>query len=463
MPITVTKQKATWDKVLKSLEKSLKNDMHNYRIFYADLKLIDINEDSLKILAPSLLVKTYLSTQDQSHLLNETIKNVLGKDYNLSFYLQDELDETVTKPTKKVSSNVQPVENVNYFSNCKLNSKYIFDSFVVGPCNKEAATAALMVANDPGKLFNPLFIYSKSGLGKTHLLHAIGNYYQEKHPNAHVLYITTDAFIDEFVKYVHGSQDNQSLKDFFKTVDLLLVDDIQFLFGKEKSSEMFFHIFNEIINNNHQIVITSDKMPDELQGIEERLISRFKSGLSFGIDPPEFETAKAILEKKIENLGNTDLVITDDVLDFMVMNYCNDIRSLEGQLKRLFFCSIMESTNYIDMNFASEVFKDQKTIKKAQEPLTKEFILKTTAEFYYLTISQIISKNRTRNLVTPREICMYLMRELLDITFSEIGTTFSNRDHSTVMKACKRVETKIKKDPDYKLAVDKLKQKLGTM
>jgi len=204
-------------------------------------------------------------------------------------------------------------------------------------------------------------------------------------------------------------------------------------------------------------------MPDELQGIEERLISRFKSGLSFGIDPPEFETAKAILEKKIENLGNTDLVITDDVLDFMVMNYCNDIRSLEGQLKRLFFCSIMESTNYIDMNFASEVFKDQKTIKKAQEPLTKEFILKTTAEFYYLTISQIISKNRTRNLVTPREICMYLMRELLDITFSEIGTTFSNRDHSTVMKACKRVETKIKKDPDYKLAVDKLKQKLGTM
>ena len=275
-----------------------------------------------------------------------------------------------------------------------------------------------------------------------------------------------EAFIKDFVDEIINSIKTNTTDDiysYYRNIDILLIDDIQFLFGKEKSSEMFFHIFNEIINNNHQIVITSDKMPDELQGIEERLISRFKSGLSFGIDPPEFETAKAILEKKIENLGNTDLVITDDVLDFMVMNYCNDIRSLEGQLKRLFFCSIMESTNYIDMNFASEVFKDQKTIKKAQEPLTKEFILKTTAEFYYLTISQIISKNRTRNLVTPREICMYLMRELLDITFSEIGTTFSNRDHSTVMKACKRVETKIKKDPDYKLAVDKLKQKLGTM
>ena len=269
-------------------------------------------------------------------------------------------------------------------------------------------------------------------------------------------------YYDEIINSIKTNT-TDDIYSYYRNIDILLIDDIQFLFGKEKSSEMFFHIFNEIINSNHQIVITSDKMPDELQGIEERLISRFKSGLSFGIDPPEFETAKAILEKKIENLGNTDLIITDDVLDFMVMNYCNDIRSLEGQLKRLFFCSIMEQTNYIDMNFASEVFKDQKTIKKAQEPLTKEFILKTTAEFYYLTISQIISKNRTRNLVTPREICMYLMRELLDVTFSEIGMTFSNRDHSTIMKACKRVETKIKKDPDYKLAVDKLKQKLGTM
>ena len=319
-----------------------------------------------------------------------------------------------------------------------LHPDMTFSNFIVGNSNRMAQNAALLVSTNPGKNFNPLFLYSHPGLGKTHLLNAIGNRAKETN--------TTD-----------------DIYSYYRNIDILLIDDIQFLFGKEKSSEMFFHIFNEIINSNHQIVITSDKMPDELQGIEERLISRFKSGLSFGIDPPEFETAKAILEKKIENLGNTDLVITDDVLDFMVMNYCNDIRSLEGQLKRLFFCSIMEQTNYIDMNFASEVFKDQKTIKKAQEPLTKEFILKTTAEFYYLTISQIISKNRTRNLVTPREICMYLMRELLDVTFSEIGVTFSNRDHSTVMKACKRVETKIKKDPDYKLAVDKIKQKLGTL
>ena len=307
-----------------------------------------------------------------------------------------------------------------------LHPDMTFSNFIVGNSNRMAQNAALLVSTNPGKNFNPLFLYSHPGLGKTHLLNAIGNRAKETNPDLVVRYITSKDFVDEIINSIKTNT-TDDIYSYYRNIDILLIDDIQFLFGKEKSSEMFFHIFNEIINSNHQIVITSDKMPDELQGIEERLISRFKSGLS------------------------------------MVMNYCNDIRSLEGQLKRLFFCSIMEQTNYIDMNFASEVFKDQKTIKKAQEPLTKEFILKTTAEFYYLTISQIISKNRTRNLVTPREICMYLMRELLDVTFSEIGMTFSNRDHSTIMKACKRVETKIKKDPDYKLAVDKIKQKLGTL
>ena len=380
--------------------------------------------------------------------IESILSNSFSKPIKIKVLEVEEYKKSKQKKVPKIDSHLHP--------------DMTFANFIVGNSNRMAQNAALLVSTKPGMNFNPLFLYSHPGLGKTHLLNAIGNKAKETNPNLLVRYITSKDFVDEIINSIKTNTTDE-IYSYYRNLDILLIDDIQFLFGKEKSSEMFFHIFNEIINNNHQIVITSDKMPDELQGIEERLISRFKSGLSFGIDPPEFETAKAILEKKIENLGNTDLVITDDVLDFMVMNYCNDIRSLEGQLKRLFFCSIMESTNYIDMNFASEVFKDQKTIKKAQEPLTKEFILKTTAEFYYLTISQIISKNRTRNLVTPREICMYLMRELLDITFSEIGTTFSNRDHSTVMKACKRVETKIKKDPDYKLAVDKLKQKLGTM
>lgn len=441
-----------WQLCLDTLEKQTlpeerKIDKVIMESVFRNAQIASINNNKVTITTPfSFNVETIKNNLSD---IEDILSGMLASQVTVEILGEDEFNKSIIQAKKEVFKD-------------NLNKSLTFENFVVGGSNRMAQNAALLVSTNPGSNFNPLFIYSNPGLGKTHLLNAIGNYAKEINPNLNIRYITSKDFVDEVIGAMKG-KDGDEIYEKYKQLDILLIDDIQFLFGKEKSSEMFFHIFNEIINNNHQIVITSDKMPDELQGIEERLISRFKSGLSFGIDPPEFETAKAILEKKIENLGNTDLVITDDVLDFMVMNYCNDIRSLEGQLKRLFFCSIMESTNYIDMNFASEVFKDQKTIKKAQEPLTKEFILKTTAEFYYLTISQIISKNRTRNLVTPREICMYLMRELLDITFSEIGTTFSNRDHSTVMKACKRVETKIKKDPDYKLAVDKLKQKLGTM
>lgn len=340
-----------------------------------------------------------------------------------------------------------------------LNNEQTFDNFIVGGSNRMAQNAALLVSTNPGTNFNPLFIYSNPGLGKTHLLNAIGNYALSNNPKLIIRYITSKNFVDEIIEAMKYKNLDEIYEN-YKSIDILLIDDIQFLFGKEKSSEIFFHIFNTLINNNKQIVITSDKMPEELQGIEDRLISRFKSGLSFGIDPPEFETARAILEKKIENLDNPQLIIKEDVIDFIASNYCNDIRSLEGSLKRLFFCSIMNCTNVIDMEFALDSFKDDQVVKNPTSKLTKDIILKTTAEFYYLTIPQLISKNKTQKLTIPREICMYLMRELLDITFSEIGMAFSGRDHSTVMKACSRVEAKMKKDKDYKLAVDKIKDKL---
>lgn len=421
-----------------------------------------------KILLESIFENAVLESIDDNHVIITTdfrwnietilekkteietiLSNSFSKQVHISVMTKEDYEQTFSKKVKVIESHLHP--------------DMTFNNFVVGNCNRMAQNAALLVSTNPGKNFNPLFIYSHPGLGKTHLLNAIGNHAKEINPAIVPYYITSKDFVDEIINAMKTNK-TEEVYNYYKNVDILLIDDIQFLFGKEKSSEMFFHIFNEIINNNRQIVITSDKMPEELQGIEDRLISRFKSGLSFGIDPPEFETAKAILEKKIENLGNSSLVITDDVLDFIVMNYCNDIRSLEGQLKRIFFCSIMENTNYIDMDFISDIFKDQKTILKSKEPLTKEKILKTTADFYYLSTSQLISKNRTQKLTTPREICMYLMRELLeDITFNEIGMTFSNRDHSTVMKACKRVEKKVKTEKEYQLAIEKIKQKLGTI
>lgn len=382
--------------------------------------------------------------------IESILSSILSMNVNVEVLSEDEYIDRTKKN--------QPV--VTAFKD-NLNKEQTFDSFIVGGSNRMAQNAALLVSTDPGTNFNPLFIYSNPGLGKTHLLNAIGNYALTNNPTLIIRYITSKNFVDEIIEAMKYKNLDEIYEN-YKMIDILLIDDIQFLFGKEKSSEIFFHIFNTLINNNKQIVITSDKMPEELQGIEDRLISRFKSGLSFGIDPPEFETARAILEKKIENLDNPQLIIKEDVIDFISSNYCNDIRSLEGSLKRLFFCSIMNCTNVIDMEFALDAFKDDHVVKNPNSKLTKETILKTTAEFYYLTISQLISKNKTQKLTIPREISMYLMRELLDITFSEIGLTFSGRDHSTIMKACSRVEAKMKKDKDYKLAITKIKEKLGT-
>lgn len=437
-----------WSSCIESLEKNnIIEDKILLQTIFENATLETIKDNQVIITTD---LKWYIdSIVEKKTEIESILSNSFSRPVNIRVMTKEDYQQSLQSHQVTIESHLHP--------------DMTFENFVVGNSNRMAQNAALLVSINPGKNFNPLFIYSNPGLGKTHLLNAIGNHAIERNPDIVPYYITSKDFVDEIINAMKTNK-TEEIYNYYKNIDILLIDDIQFLFGKEKSSEMFFHIFNEIINNNRQIVITSDKMPEELQGIEDRLISRFKSGLSFGIDPPEFETAKAILEKKIENLGNSSLIITDDVLDFIVMNYCNDIRSLEGQLKRLFFCSIMENTNYIDMDFVSEMFKDQKVPPKAKEPLTKEKILKTTADFYYLSVEQIISKNRTQKLTTPREICMYLMRELLDdITFSEIGMTFSNRDHSTVMKACKRVENKVKNDKDYKMAIDKIKAKLGTI
>ena len=360
-----------------------------------------MNDDSLKILAPSLLVKTYLSTQDQSHLLNETIKNVLGKDYNLSFYLEDELDETISKPTKKISSNVMPIENVNYFSNCKLNSKYIFDSFVVGPCNKEAATAALMVANDPGKLFNPLFIYSKSGLGKTHLLHAIGNYYQEKHPNAHAL-----------------------------------------------------------VNNGKQIVLTSDRHPRDLKDLEDRLVSRFNMGLSVNIQNPDTDTLLEILKKKIQSRGLNIDNYDEDGLKFLAETFSKNVRELEGALNRLLFHTVsLKDDEQISLQEIQEAVNIMMPKNDKKKLITAQDIVEQVAKYYSISEEQIMSPIRNAQIALARRISMYLCRSLLGMSFIQIGQFFK-RDHSTVITGVDKVGREIKTDNQLASAILDLKKAL---
>ena len=459
MPITVSKQKNIWNKVLAEIEKNLKNDSHNYLLFYADLKLVEMTDDTMKIVAPSVLVKAYLSNPDHSQLLNEVITFVTNKEYKLSFYLNDEIEVNETSSTNVVSST--PVQNdKTFFNNCKLNTKYTFDNFVVGECNKEAVTASVMISKDPGKYFNPLFIYSKSGLGKTHLLHAIGNYFKEKNPSSRVLYITTDAFIDEFVKYVHGGQDNQSLKEFFNTVDLLLVDDIQFLSNKTKTAEMFFYIFNALVNNGKQIVLTSDRHPRDLKDLEDRLVSRFNMGLSVNIHNPDTETLLEILKRKIVSQGLELSNYDEDGLMFLAETFSKNVRELEGALNRLLFHTVTiggnEQVTLEDIQEAVNIVMPRNDKKRV---LTEEDIIEEVSNYYSIPVDQIKSPVRNAQVALARRIAMYLCRSLLASSYVKIGQIFK-RDHSTVMTAVEKVGKENKPDTQLYTAISNIKKAL---
>ena len=313
----------------------------------------------------------------------------------------------------------------------------------------------------PGISYSPLFIHSNSGLGKTHLLNAIGNYAKSKDPHIKILFTTSENFVNEYIQ----SLSNHTIDEFnykYRHIDILLIDDIQFMASKESSSEIFFNIFNSLISNKKQIVITSDKPPRDLKGMESRLVSRFSSGLTVSIDTPEFETSKAILRKKIE-IENVDYPITEEVLDFIASHFNQDVRELEGSLKRLLFYKLIcgKRLDCIDLNFALEAFSDTYTEPKKNKELTVDSIKQCVANYYNLTVNQINSKTRTSNIIVARHIAMYLVRDLIkDISFIQIGHEFGGRDHSTVMKACDKVQKKLEKDLNYRKAIQEIKSKL---
>lgn len=458
MPISVTQQNSVWKKVLSIVEKKLTKDKHFYDTFFANTKLIQMNSDELVVLTNSVLCKSYLSQQNNHTLmLNSAIKEVTGKIYRLCFVLEDELEK---KRNNRSISFEESDNSRHYFSNCKLNPKYTFDSFVVGNCNREAVRASLLVCNNPGVSFNPLFIYSKSGLGKTHLLHAIGNYYQEKNPNARVLYITTDAFIDEFVKYVNGSQDNQSLRDFFKTVDLLLVDDIQFLSDKTKTAEMFFYIFNSLVNNGKQIVLTSDRHPNDLRGLEERLVSRFNMGLSVNIQHPDTETLLEILKRKISSHGLVVNNYDEDGLLFLAETFSKNVRELEGALNRVLFYTVSLSGNEkVTLETIKETVEVMMPTSRKKDT-TEEDIIKAVAKYYNLSYEQIVSNVRTAQIALSRRIAMYLCRLILGSSYLKIGAAFS-RDHSTVITGVEKVEKELKTNTQLVTAIDEIKKSIN--
>ena len=337
--------------------------------------------------------------------------------------------------------------------------EYTFDNFIVGPSNKEAHSAALACAYTPGKFYTPLFIYGNSGLGKTHLLNSIGNYIKQNDPQKKVFYTSSTDFVTAVVNSI---KDNsiEKFKNKMNHLDVLLMDDIQFIAGKEKSHEVFFNIFNELVNNKKQIVLTSDRNPSDIKGLEDRLISRFSSGLSVGMDSPEFETALAILKFRLEYQAVDASMIDDDVLSYIATNFSKDVRKLEGALNRLLFYSInFSGSERIDFKVALAAFKGTGSSDKNELSVNK--IKRVVADYYGLTKQQLTSNTRTKNIATARHIAMYFSRKMLDIPFSKIGDEFGKRDHSTVMNACEKVDRFLKTDMNYKQAVMELEKLLS--
>lgn len=315
----------------------------------------------------------------------------------------------------------------------RLNPKYTFETFVIGSSNRFANAAARAVAEAPAKAYNPLFIYGGSGLGKTHLLHAIGHYARNLYPGFRVKYVNSEEFLNEFINSIRDDKPEMFQRR-YRNVDLLLVDDIQFLGGKEQTVEEFFHTFNSLHNANKQVVITSDTPPKKLQGFEERLISRFEWGLLTDVQPPDLETRIAILRKKA---ASDKLEATPEVLEYIASRVSTNIRELEGALIRVTaFANLNQQP--VELSLAELVLRDMVSDVPAEE-ITPALIMKETADYFSLTVEALRSADRTRVLVTARQIAMYLCRELTELSLPKIGKAFGGRDHTTVMHACRKI------------------------
>ncbi|RKR20127.1 chromosomal replication initiator protein DnaA [Arthrobacter oryzae] len=397
---------------------------------------------TLLVAVPNELTREVLQTQVKE-ALDDALRNVFSDEIRCAIDVDTDLVPLHTEPEPAVELSLvadptveakpQPMLPSTSHEFGRLNPKYVFDTFVIGSSNRFAHAAAVAVAEAPAKAYNPLFIYGDSGLGKTHLLHAIGHYARRLYSGIRVRYVNSEEFTNDFINSIRDDE-GTSFKTTYRNVDVLLIDDIQFLAGKDRTLEEFFHTFNALHNNNKQVVITSDQPPKLLAGFEDRMKSRFEWGLLTDIQPPELETRIAILRKKALSEG---LSAPDDALEYIASKISSNIRELEGALIRVTaFASLNRQP--VDVALAEMVLKDLITDDGAQE-ITSAQILTQTADYFKLSMEELCSKSRTRTLVTARQIAMYLCRELTDMSLPKIGQELGGRDHTTVIHADRKI------------------------
>ena len=425
-----------WDSILEMLKNDFEIKPVIFTTFIKPLKVYDEDDNNVTILLDDDVYQhndSYIKGKYYTFIKN-SIEAVTGKSYNLKFISKEELETYTNKKTE----NNQLRERA---ASANLNPKYTFDTFVVGDNNRLVTAAALSVAENPGTNWNPLFIYGGVGLGKTHLMHSIAHYILENQEDARVLYVTSEQFTNEVIEAIkEGVLASKEFRKKYRNIDALLIDDIQFVIGKERTEEEFFHTFNELYQAGKRIIISSDRPPKDFTDIEDRIKSRFGSGMLSEINPPDYETRMAILKKRCE-LENENL--SDEILDYIATNVNSNIRELEGAYKKVTALNKLVNVNTeATLDIAKNALKDIIN-PNAKNVITIDTIIDVVASYYELSIDQLCSANRSSNVAYPRQIAMYLCKQLTPVSLKEIASKLGKKDHSTILFGINKIEKKL--------------------
>lgn len=435
-----------YERFLKSIEEKI--DEGAFELWFKPMKIRHFKDDHIILEVPNRFYREWIE-ENYSEMIAKTIEEITGRELSVKFRISEKQEEETKKKYIQYSQKKRALRQKGVY----LNPKYTFEAFVVGPNNQFAHAAAVRVAESPGTVYNPLFIYGGVGLGKTHLISAIGNMVIDTNPDMKVLYVQSEHFTNEVVSAIRNDR-MAELKEKYRNVDLLLIDDIQFIAGKTSTQEEFFHTFNALYEQQKQIVISSDRPPKEIKDITDRLKSRFSMGLIADIQPPDVETKMAIIFKKAEGLK---LSIPEDVAFLLASKVKSNIRDLEGCLLKLAAMSSLTGQK-ITIDMAKNALRD--IISLEEKPITVQVIIDEVAKFFDLKPSELKSRQRTKELANARKVAMYIARQLTDLSLADIGKNFGGKNHATVIYACKEIEKKLQEDTSFATMIEQLIEKI---
>ncbi|MCR5586360.1 MAG: chromosomal replication initiator protein DnaA [Lachnospiraceae bacterium] len=452
-----------WEEILKSFTEEYEISNVSYESWIKPLEILQIKDNTIYLVYNNETTDSFAInyiTKKFQFPLKTTIAELLGKEYDIIIVSTDQASKIKAENNIKltIEEEINNKES-SEIGNSTINPKFTFENFVVGRNNRFAQTAALAVAESPGEFYNPLYIYGGPGLGKTHLMLAIGNYIASQNPNTSILYVTSEEFTNEVIENLRTNNNAtamQRFRDKYRTVDVLMVDDIQFIIGKEATQEEFFHTFNALHAMGKQIVISSDKPPKDMETLDDRFKSRFDMGLMADIGYPDYETRMAILNKKIEEKNFT---LDEEIRKYIAENIQSNIREIEGALNKLIAFSRLEKAD-ITMEIAERELQNFISPNISRE-VTPQLIIEVVAEHFNITVDQMASKNRSSSVVRPRQIAMYLCNQMTDSSLKSIGILLGGRDHTTIIHGANKIEEEVKADENTKNLVETIKKKIN--